>query len=115
LALTSKIYKVLFLQVRADNTANDVNSMFGALPTTTYCIGEDNVIAASDQQESISIVTTSTNADDISILEEDITVVCWRACLVSVDVLHRRMRLKTDFPRSYRRDWATGKSSRTRW
>ena len=87
--------------------------MFGAQPTAPRRIDEDSiVIAASDQQESISMITTTaTNADDISILEEDITVL-WRAGLVSGDILHRRKRLKADFPWSYTRDWATGDSSR---
>jgi hypothetical protein len=57
------------------------------------------------------ITTTATNADDISILEEDTTVL-WHAGLVSGDILHRRKRLKADFPWSYTRDWTTGDSSR---
>ena len=46
--------------------------MSGAQSTApSCCIDKDNVIAISDQQESIRIEKTVTNTDDISILEAD--------------------------------------------
>ena len=79
--------------------------------TTSRHIDEDSGIAASDQQELTSIPATPTNADDISLLEDDIAIRSRVQGVASgVTQQHRRKRLKADFPWSYTRDWVTGDS-----
>jgi hypothetical protein len=58
-----------------------------------------------------SIPTTPTNADDISLLEDDIAIRSRVQGVASGVTKHRRKRLKADFPWSYTRDWVTGNSS----
>jgi hypothetical protein len=79
--------------------------------TTSRHIDEDGGIAASDQQELTSIPATPTNADDISLLEDDIAIRSRVQGVASGVTQHRRKRLKADFPWSYTRDWVTGDSS----